>query len=137
MIVGCAAVPVPVPNPPFPQEDPDPPVPGDEEEDPPQPDPGNCRDVFPTAMDCDDEYFSPQEAAEDWLRRNVGGPVTSSDIGACEPNSEWFNPGACLGAPGFAIHCDVPRARRGYVSVFQCVCCNEDGSVGTSWAGPH
>jgi hypothetical protein len=53
---------------------------------------------------------------------------------------------ACAGAPGQSWHCDVspytdPISGRskpgGIVSVFGCLCCRADGTVGMEWRPDH
>jgi hypothetical protein len=43
---------------------------------------------------------------------------------------------ACDGAPGERWHCRV-NGRSDEVSVFGCLCCDEDGTSGLDWRAPH
>jgi hypothetical protein len=42
----------------------------------------------------------------------------------------------CNGAPGETWHCKV-KGSKVPVSIFACVCCDDDGTSGHNWQGPH
>lgn len=94
----------------------------------------DCRTMHPEAVAC--EGFSDiEEVVVDFLM-NEGYSYT--DLGDCR-GIESFDAGvidACDGAPGERWHCRVNGTPH-EVSVFGCLCCNEDGTSGLDWRGPH
>jgi hypothetical protein len=93
-----------------------------------------CRRTHPYALICEG-YQDREEVVVDFLM-NQGYAFDA--LGDC-----WgvgsFEPGAidaCDGAPGERWHCRV-KGTADEVSVFGCLCCNEDGTTGFEWRGPH
>lgn len=95
-----------------------------------------CRQLHPSALDCDDIASTDiEEVAIDFL---VNQGYSFEDLGDCR-GIESFPSGAidaCMGAPGERWHCRVNRTRY-TISIFGCLCCHSDGSTGFQWRGAH
>jgi Domain of unknown function (DUF4157) len=104
----------------------------------------DCMRDHPYALPCEEE-IPLDEQVIDWIMRQGYG---YESLGDCSGQSS-FGPGvisACNGAPGESWHCDVapyfdPVSRTskpgGIVSVFSCLCCRADGTVGYEWRPDH
>lgn len=105
------------------------PQPGREEE----PD-NDCFERHPYASVCEG-LSDRDEVVIDFLMNN-GRSFT--DLGDCFGMGS-FGPGAieaCGGAPGERWHCRV-NGTSDQVSVFGCLCCDQDGTTSLDWRGPH
>jgi hypothetical protein len=94
----------------------------------------NCFQLNPGALPCT-ESSDRDEVVVDFLI-NQGYPFDA--IGDCRGVNS-FAPGAisaCAGAPGEVWHCRV-NGTSDEVSVFGCLCCDEDGSTNHEWRAPH
>jgi hypothetical protein len=93
-----------------------------------------CRRLHPYALNCTD-HSNIEEVAIDFLI-NQGYDFT--DLGDCRGINS-FGPNvidACDGAPGESWHCRV-NGTSDEISIFGCLCCNEDGTTGFEWRGAH
>ena len=105
----------------------------------PKPKPKNpeaeCRETHPSALTCSVEQPSRQAAVDDFLAR----------MRVKAHNYTWkrmpdFGIGeidACDGAPGERWHCTINGNPNLVVSVFGCLCCQEDGKTSLAWRGAH
>lgn len=106
-----------------------------------------CLEQNPYALTCED-YRDMEEVVIEFLDREG---YSYEDLGECYFVEE-FPAGvieACDGAPGERWHCRVlgpPKPDRrgrlkreviGEVSVFGCLCCQEDGTTSFEWRGAH
>jgi hypothetical protein len=94
----------------------------------------NCRQQHPYAPPCSG-IFDIEEVAVDFLMRNG---YSYSALGDCYGKSS-FAPGvidACEGAPGESWHCRV-NGIANEISIFGCLCCDEDGTTALEWRGAH
>jgi hypothetical protein len=104
----------------------------------------DCMRDNPFAIPCGDE-LPLDEQVVDWIMRQGYG---FESLGDCV-GYDSHGPGviaACSGAPGETWHCNVepyhdPISRTskpgGIVSVFSCLCCRADGTVGFEWRPDH
>jgi hypothetical protein len=104
----------------------------------------DCMRDNPYAIPCADELPLDEQVVE-WIMRQGYG---FESLGECEGYAS-HGPGvigACSGAPGETWHCRVhpyvdPISRTskpgGVVSVFSCLCCRADGTVGYEWIPDH
>jgi hypothetical protein len=94
----------------------------------------DCRRMHPYALICDD-YRDMEEVVVELIMRYGYG---FEDLGACQGVGS-FGEGAidaCDGAPGERWHCRVNRTSD-VVSIFGCLCCQEDGTTSLVWRGEH
>jgi hypothetical protein len=94
----------------------------------------NCRRTHPYALICDD-YRDMEEVVVEFLMRYG---YSFEDLGACQ-GVDSFGEGAidaCDSAPGERWHCRVNRTGD-VVSIFGCLCCQEDGTTSLVWRGEH
>lgn len=104
----------------------------------------NCMRDNPFAIPCEEE-IPLEEQVIAWIMNQGYG---YESLGECTGMGS-HGPGtiaACDGAPGESWHCDVapfvdPIAKvskpGGIVSVFSCMCCRTDGTVGFEWRPDH
>ncbi|HEY5961454.1 MAG TPA: DUF4157 domain-containing protein, partial [Polyangiaceae bacterium] len=94
-----------------------------------------CQDLHPYANVCDYVLADREEVV---IAKLMEEGYSYSDLGECKGVGS-FAPGAinaCDGAPGERWHCTVKGSNQ-VISVFGCLCCDEDGSTGTNWRGAH
>jgi hypothetical protein len=104
----------------------------------------NCMRDNPYAIPCEDEIPLEEQVIE-WIMRQG---YSYESLGECTGFGS-HGPGtiaACAGAPGESWHCDVApyvdpisgvSKPGGIVSVFSCLCCRADGTVGFEWRPDH
>ncbi len=102
----------------------------------------DCQEANPTFIPCEEE-IDIDEQVIDWIM-NQG--YSNESLGSCKGQSTLTSIGACNGAPGESFHCVVkpsydPVAKEqkpgGVVSIFSCMCCRADGTVGLEYKGQH
>lgn len=94
----------------------------------------DCRRTHPYALICEG-YQDREEVVVDFLMNEGYDFDALRDCWGLDS----FGPDAidaCDGAPGERWHCSV-KGMADEVSVFGCLCCNEDGTTGLEWRGPH
>lgn len=92
----------------------------------------SCHETNPTFLSCEDE-IDKEEILVDFLMREG---YSFDDLYDCQ-GIDSFSSGAidaCDGAPGERWHC---RSGGGVISIFGCLCCRADGTVGYEWRRPH
>jgi hypothetical protein len=101
-----------------------------------------CFERFPTALHCEDEIGVEEKVQEFIMNRGYGYEA----LGKCYGMGSVPAVEACNGAPGESWHCDVaahndPIAKVSLpprvVSIFNCLCCRQDGTTGLEWRGTH
>jgi hypothetical protein len=94
----------------------------------------NCFQMHPGALPCTD-FRDRDEVVVDFLM-SQGYPFDA--LGDCRGMSTFMPEtiSACGGAPGEVWHCRV-NGTPNEVSVFGCLCCDEEGVTGYEWRGPH
>ena len=97
----------------------------------------NCFETHPYAMHCSEGQPTAEDAVGEWMMFNDLDPGNLMD---CSPFGEPFGEGvinACDGAPGTSFHCNV-RGLDYPISVFACLCCEEDGrTTSYTFRGAH
>jgi len=95
-----------------------------------------CFETVPFAISCEEGFTDPYEAAQDFILNQTN--YSFEDLGDCYPfNSHGPNKiAACDGAPGVSHHCRI-NGTSDEISVFGCVCCDEEGNSGYTWRGAH
>jgi hypothetical protein len=104
----------------------------------------NCQRDNPFFIPCEEEISMDEQVQEFIMRQGY----SYESLGDCHGMTS-FGPNtiaACNGAPGQSFHCNVspyydPVARvqkpGGVVSVFSCLCCRADGTVGVEFRPDH
>jgi Domain of unknown function (DUF4157) len=101
-----------------------------------------CMEIHPSALSCGPLAGGAEAREEAVMMYLLGLGYDFTDILDihCEKQSD-FGPGVirdCGLAPGESWHCTA-KLRRGsvVVSIFGCLCCQEDGSTSWEWRGAH
>jgi hypothetical protein len=104
----------------------------------------DCMRENPYAIPCEDE-LPIDEQVVDWIMRQGYGFESLGDCVGFRSHG-LGEVAACNGAPGESWHCNVepyldPISRTskpgGIVSIFSCLCCRANGTVGFEWRGAH
>jgi hypothetical protein len=89
----------------------------------------------PSALVCDYSEMDRDEVVVAFL---IDQGYAASDLADCSRSDthDVADVSACDGAPGETWHCDV-KGTDNVVSVFACLCCDEDGSTSYVWRRAH
>ncbi|MBD0325584.1 MAG: DUF4157 domain-containing protein [Pyrinomonadaceae bacterium] len=92
----------------------------------------DCQQRHPYALVCED-YADIEEVAVEFL---MSQGYSYFDLGNCWGVGSFGSDeiDACDGAPGERWHCSVGEEE---LSIFACLCCDEDGTTSFEWRGAH
>jgi|GEM_PF-6491572 len=93
--------------------------------------PNDCQKANPTWPLCFESSSSSAYSEAGVFAAQRGAKITN-----CYPMGSAFSVDYCGTGPGVSWHCDTDDPKF-TVSLFQCLCCNADGTGGEWWTGAH